>query len=46
VGKGEYSENIDILLYLRRRSQVKGGKHMVLRPKSRPLHILGTYLRF
>jgi hypothetical protein len=25
---------------------VKGGKCIVLRPKLRPLHTLGTYLRF
>jgi hypothetical protein len=46
AGNGEYRENIDIMLYCWRRSQVKGRKCMVLIPKSRPLHIHGTYLRF
>jgi hypothetical protein len=33
AGNGEYRENIDILLYCWRRSQVKGRKCMVLIPK-------------
>ncbi len=46
VGKGKYRENIDILLYRWRRSRVRREKCMALRPKYRPLHTLGTYLRF
>jgi hypothetical protein len=46
TGKGEYRENIDILLYCCRRSQVRRAKCMALRPKYRPLHTLGIYLRF
>ncbi len=39
AGKGEYRENIDILLYFWRRSRVRRGKCM-------DLHTLGIYLRF
>jgi hypothetical protein len=46
AGKGEYRENIDILLYRWRRGRVRRAKCMALRPKYRPLHTLGIYLRF
>jgi hypothetical protein len=46
AGKGEYRENIDILLYRWRRSLLSRAKCMAVRPKYRPLHTLGTYLRF
>jgi hypothetical protein len=46
AGKGEYRENIDILLYLWRRSRVRRAKCMALRPKYRSLYTLGIYLRF
>jgi hypothetical protein len=46
VGKGDYRENIDILLSHWRRSQVRRAKCMALRQKYRPLHTLGIYLKF
>jgi hypothetical protein len=45
-GKGEYREYIDILLYHWRRSWVRRANCMASRPKYRPLHTLGIYLRF
>ncbi len=45
MGKGEYGENVYILLHCWRRSRVRREKSIVLRPKSRPLHTLSTYLR-
>jgi hypothetical protein len=46
AGNGEYRENIDLLLYHWRRSQARRAKCIALRPKYRPLHTLGIYLRF
>jgi hypothetical protein len=46
AGKGEHEKNIEILLYRWRRSQVRRAKCMALRPKHRPLHTPGIYLRF